>query len=251
MDLSMKKADKQRYLTPTRKWVEKYNLIESGDKIAVGMSGGKDSSVLFYILTILQKQFPFHFDLVPITLDMGFEETVDILPLKKFVDELEYNLVIEQTSIAKIVFDIKKEKNPCSLCANLRRGALNNVAKKYECNKVALGHHLDDGIETFFMNLLFNSKMGIFKPKTYLDKKDITVIRPLLAIEESTIKNIINKKSIPVIKNPCPADKNTKREEIKQLIKDLSIKYPEIRQKFLKGAQNIDVKEFWRTDYFI
>ncbi|WP_353893811.1 ATP-binding protein [Proteinivorax hydrogeniformans] len=249
MDLSVKKSDKH-FLTPTRKWVEEYNLIEPNDKIAVGLSGGKDSSTLFYILTVLKKQFPFDFELVPITLDMGFDAEVDLVPLKKFVSELEYDLIVEPTDIAKIIFDIRQEKNPCSLCANLRRGALNNIAKDYGCNKVALGHHLDDGIETFFMNLLYNSKMAIFKPKTYLDRKDITVIRPLLAVEEKSIKNIINAKNIPVIHNPCPADKNTKREEIKELVNELSKKYPKIRTQFLKGAKTIDIGEFWLPPRF-
>lgn len=240
-------SDKKRLLTPIKQTILQYKMIEAGDRVAVGLSGGKDSTTLLYILTTLKKQLPFDFELIPISLSLGFED-FDILPLKKFVNELGLELYIKETNIGQIVFDYKNEKNPCSLCANLRRGNLYSYAASLSCNKIAYGHHLDDGIETFFMNLFYGGKLGVFKPVTYLDRTNITLIRPMLAIEEETIINFVREKSIPVIHNPCPADKNTKREEIKDLVNLLSTKYPDLRKKFLNGARDIREEDFWKID---
>ncbi|KUO49786.1 MAG: adenine nucleotide alpha hydrolase [Desulfitibacter sp. BRH_c19] len=249
MTLNIKRTDRKWFLTPVKKNIYNYQMIEDGDRVAVGLSGGKDSSTLFYILSALQKQLPIKFDLVPITLTLGFDD-MDITPLINFVSSLEEKLNIEPTLIAKIVFDIRQEKNPCALCANLRRGALYETAKKLNCNKVALGHHLDDAIETFFMNLIFNGQMGIFQPKSYLDRTDITLIRPLISLEESTIIKIVTTKNIPVVKNPCPANKKTKREEIKKLVSSLSEDYSDIRYKFLCAVQNVALENFWNKDQY-
>ncbi len=175
---------------------------------------------------------------------------MDISLLKKFIASLDAELHVENTFISKIIFDIRREKNPCALCANLRRGALYNVAQSLNCNKVALGHNLDDALETFLMNLLFNGKMSVFQPKSFLDRKKITVIRPLITLEEDTIKKIAKAKSIPVVKNTCPVDKKTKREEVKQLVNVLSKQYPDIRHKFLTAVKNADLESFWNIEQY-
>lgn len=240
-------TDRLRLMKPLKKTCETYEMIEEGDRIAIGLSGGKDSSTLLYLLTALQKQYPFPFELVPISLTLGFGG-MDLGPMKDYVAKLGHELHIKETSIGEIVFDIRQEKNPCSLCANMRRGTLYEYARTLGCNKVALGHHLDDGLETFFMNLFFNGKMGSFQPKTYLNRADITIIRPLIAIEEQAIIKFVGAKSIPVIHNPCPANKKTKREEIKDLVKQLSEKYPDLRRKFLHGMTHVEMRDFWNEE---
>ena len=247
MILTLSNSERNRLLTPIKKTILQYNMIEEGDRVAIGLSGGKDSSTLLYILTMLREQLPFHFDLIPISLSLGFED-LDISPLKKFVTELGHELYVKETNISQIVFDYKQEKNPCSLCANLRRGILFNYAASLNCNKLAYGHHLDDGIETFFMNLFYGGKLGLFKPVTYLDRSNITLIRPMIAVEEKTIIHFVQEKKIPVIHNPCPADKKTKREEMKELVNELSAKYPGLRQKFMNGAMHIQEEDFWKID---
>lgn len=247
MILTLSNSERKRLLTPIKKTILAYKMIEEGDRVAVGLSGGKDSSTLLIILSILQKQLPFHFELIPISLSLGFED-LDMTPLKKFVNGLGHDLYIKETNISQIVFDFKKEKNPCSLCANLRRGTLFEYAASLNCNKLAYGHHLDDGIETFFMNLFYGGKLGVFKPITHLDRANITLIRPMLAIEEKTIINFVKAKDIPIIDNPCPADKQTKREEMKDLVKQLSTTYPDLRQKFMNAATNVKEADFWKIE---
>lgn len=202
---------------------------------------------MLYLLTLLKQQAPFQFDIVPVTLTLGFEG-MDLSPLKNYVESLGHELHIKETNISQIVFDIRREKNPCSLCANLRRGILYDYAKSLGCNLVAYGHHLDDGIETFFMNLLFGGKLGVFKPVSYMSRLDITLIRPMIAIEEQSIIQFVKAKEIPIIHNPCPADKNTKREEMKELVKALSEKYPNVRQNFLHAVKNVDEADFWNVE---
>lgn len=223
-----------------------YHMIEEGDRVAVGLSGGKDSSTLLYLLTLFKQQAPFHFAIVPITLTLGFEG-MDLSPLQNYVKSLGHELHIKETKISQIVFDIRQEKNPCSLCANLRRGTLYDYAKSLGCNKVAYGHHLDDGIETFLMNLLFGGKLRVFQPVSHLSRMDITLIRPLIAIEEQAIIQFVKGRKIPIIHNPCPADKHTKREEMKELVKTLSEKYPNIRQNFFHAVRNVREEDFWNV----
>lgn len=242
----MHKKDNQRYYNPIRKAILNYGMIQPGETIAIGLSGGKDSTTLLYLLETIRQQgrLGFDFTIHPMILDMGME--MDLTPLKDFCRELGYTLDIVPTDIAKIVFDIRQEKNPCSLCANLRRGILYQTAKERGCSKVALGHHLDDAIETFMMNWLFHGEFRSFEPMTYLSRSDISIIRPLLYVEELAIKHFVQREKLPVIFNPCPADKKTKREEMKQLITQLSSQYPEIRQKFLKGMEDGQADYFWR-----
>lgn len=246
MILKLSNSENKRLLKPMRKTILQYNMIEDGDRVAVGLSGGKDSSTLLYLLTLLQKQLPFRFEIVPISLTLGFDG-MDLSPMQKFVNDLGHELHIKETNISQVVFDIRQEKNPCSLCANLRRGILYDYAKALGCNKVAYGHHLDDGIETFFMNLLFGGKLGVFQPVSYMSRLDISLIRPMIAIEENSIIQFVKAKEIPIIHNPCPADKHTKREEMKELINHLSVKYPNIRQNFFNAVTNVKEEDFWKV----
>lgn len=246
MILKLSNSENKRLLKPMRKTILQYNMIEDGDRVAVGLSGGKDSSTLLYLLTLLQKQLPFRFEIVPISLTLGFDG-MDLSPMQKFVNDLGHELHIKETNISQVVFDIRQEKNPCSLCANLRRGILYDYAKALGCNKVAYGHHLDDGIETFFMNLLFGGKLGVFQPVSYMSRLDISLIRPMIAIEENSIIQFVKAKEIPIIHNPCPADKHTKREEMKELINHLSDKYPNIRQNFFNAVTNVKEEDFWKV----
>ncbi|WP_086349266.1 tRNA lysidine(34) synthetase [Candidatus Enterococcus clewellii] len=244
--MGFKKKDNQLYYNPIRKAVLSHQMIEAGDKVAIGMSGGKDSTSLFYFLDMIQKQerLGFSFEIVPISLDMGFE--MDIQPMKEFVEQLGYELDVVPTNIAQVVFDIREERSPCSLCAKLRRGILYKRAKALGCNKVALGHHLDDAIETYFMNFLFHGKMASFEPISYLTKTDITLIRPLLYLQERDIIRLVKREELPVIFNPCPVDKKTKREEIKNLVSNLSEDYPDIREKFIMGMEQGTMEDFWQ-----
>lgn len=240
--MSFKKKENQKYYNPMMKAIGSYHLIEPGEKVAVGMSGGKDSTALFFMLDMLskQKRLGFDFEVVPICLDMGF--AMDITPMKELVEEKGYTLDVVDTNIAKVVFDIREEKNPCSLCAKLRRGYLYSRAKELGCQKVAIGHHLDDAIETYFMNFLFHGKMESFEPMTYLSKTEVSIIRPMIYIEEKDIIRFCNNKELPVIFNPCPVDKKTKREEMKQLVDSLATDYPLIKQRFIQGMEQ-EVRE--------
>jgi tRNA 2-thiocytidine biosynthesis protein TtcA len=243
----MRKVDKRLLLTPIKKAAHRYDMLKQGDRIAVGLSGGKDSAVLFYMLTILQRQLPIEFELVPICITLGFED-MDVAPLAAYVEGLGNRLHVKDTLIGRIVFDVRQEKNPCSLCSKMRNGALHNLSKALGCNKVALGHHLDDAIETFFMNLIFTGRLSTLRPKAYLDRKDITVIRPMILLEEKTIVNAVNAYGIPTIESKCPSNKKTKREEMKDLVSSLSLKYPDIRYKFTQAFENANTNSFWKFE---
>lgn len=244
--MSFKKKDNQLYYNPIRRAILNHQLIEAGDKVAIGLSGGKDSTSLLYFLDTISKQerLGFPFEIVPISLDMGFED-VNLQPLIEFCQHLGYPLEVVPTKIAEVVFDVRKEASPCSLCAKLRRGILYNKARELGCNKVALGHHLDDAIETYFMNFLFHGKLNSFEPKSYLSKTEVTLIRPLLYIPEQEIIRFVKREALPVIFNPCPADKKTKREEIKIFVENIAKTYPDVRQKFLMGMEQGTKDNFW------
>lgn len=244
--MSFKKKDNQRFYNPMRRAILNHGMIQPGDRVAVGMSGGKDSTTLLYLLDTIRKQrrLGFDFEIVPISLAMGFDQ--DLQPLEAFVNELGYELEIVPTNIAQVVFDIREEQSPCSLCAKLRRGYLYGRAKELGCQKVALGHHLDDAIETYFMNFLFHGKMASFEPKSYLTKTQVTLIRPLLYIEEKEIIRLVKREELPVIFNPCPVDKKTKREEIKQFVTQIADQYSDVREKFIMGMEQGDQNDFWQ-----
>lgn len=215
-----------------RKACEVYDLIEDGDKIAIGISGGKDSLTLLTCFASLKKFYPKKFDIVAISIDL-FSGKTDYSKIKSYCDSLGVEFVVVPSNINRVVFDIRKEENPCSLCANLRRGFLNNEAKKLGCNKVALGHHADDLIETLFMSLFHESRLNTFLPKTQLTNSNLVVIRPMILIFEKEI--IAVSKDMPILKNKCPADKKTEREYIKELIQSIAKKHPGVEKNILSA----------------
>ena len=211
----------KRILSYTRRGVDDYNMIKEGDKIAVGVSAGKDSLTLLCAMAYLRRFYPNKFELIAITVDMGFDEGMDFEPIRKLCEELDVPYHIVPTQIYKIIFDVRKESNPCSLCAKMRRGALHNAAKELGCTSVALGHHFDDVVETFMLNLFFEGRLGCFSPVTELSRVGIKLIRPMIYMPEKDVAEFARKNQLPVISSPCPADKNTEREEMKQLLRSL------------------------------
>ncbi len=218
----------QKILSYLRKAIEDFHMIEEGDKIAVGLSGGKDSITLLSALKALNRFYPKHFDIIAISVDPGFEFFNRSL-LEKVCEDLEVPLFIEESHIKEIVFDIRKEKNPCSLCANLRRGILNTTAIREGCNKIALGHNEDDVLETFLLNLFYTGSISTFAPVSYMDRSKMTLIRPLIYTPEKEIRRFIKKQNITVMPKTCPMDGVSKREDMKQMIKDLQIDIPHVR----------------------
>lgn len=210
----------QKVLGYMRKAITEFDLIENGDKIAVGVSGGKDSLVLLQGLSMLKRFIGIDYELVAITLDPGFNgKWGNYEPIEKMCDNLGVEYVLKRTHIGEIVFDVRKEPNPCSLCARMRRGALHDAAKENGCNVVALGHHYNDAVETFIMNLFNEGRLGCFSPKSFLSRKEIKVIRPLVFAPEKEIRKACNKNNLTVVKSVCPADGNTSREKTKEFLK--------------------------------
>lgn len=225
----------QRLLSLIRQAVDQYEMIEEGDHIAIGISGGKDSLTLLWGLAHLQKFYPKHFSLSAITVDMGID-TMDLEPIKALCQEFQVPYEIVPTEIGKILFDIRKETNPCSLCAKLRKGALNNKALEMGCNKIAYAHHKDDLIETAMMSLLYEGRFYAFSPVTHLDRTDLTVIRPLMFVSEADVKGFRNKYQLPVCKNPCPMDGHTRREYVKNLIHTLNMENPGVKDRLFRAV---------------
>ena len=235
----------KKLLSKARQAINDFDMIQDGDKIAVGLSGGKDSLTLLHILSNYKKFSPQKFELIAITLNPG---GVDNSPLYDFCKDLNVEFHEIQTNIKEIVFDIRKEKNPCSLCANLRRGALNDSAKKLGCNKVALGHHKDDAVETFLMSMFYEGRVSCFSPKTYLDRKEITVIRPMVYIDECMTKKATLDFNYPIIKNPCPVDGHTNRQNIKELIEKLNTSIPDFKRNLFKSLNNPKQLFIWDNE---
>ena len=228
----------RKILSRTRAAVDDYKMIQDGDKIAVGVSGGKDSVMLLKALCDLKRFYPADFQIVAITLDMRFDnQDGDFTPIQKLCDEYGIEYVIQKTDLYEIIFNIRKEECPCSLCARMRRGILHDTAKQLGCNKIALGHHLDDAAETFLMNLLVESRVGCFAPVTYLSRRDLTMIRPLIYVREREVTAAAERLNLPVVKSGCPANENTKREEIKQLINELSARYGDVPERIIGAMQ--------------
>ena len=237
----------KQILSSIRKAVDDYGMINEGDKIAVALSGGKDSVTLLLALKNLQIFYPKHFELMALTIDPG-SETFDTTEMEKLCEKIGVEYVIEKTHIKEVVFDIRKEKNPCSLCANLRRGALNSVAEEHGCNKVALGHHKDDVIETLLLSLFYEGNINTFAPTTYLSRKNITTIRPMIYLEEKEIKSFAKRNDIPIMKKTCAADGYTKREFIKELIKELSKKIPRLKACIFGAIQRSNIKGWEKVE---
>lgn len=227
----------KRILSLMRRAVEDYNMIEEGETIAVGVSGGKDSLMLLAALAKLSEFYPKKFNVIAITLDMGFDG-MDFSPVAKFCNERNIPYYIDKTDIKKIVFDIRKEKNPCALCANLRRGALHSAALSRGVRKIALGHHYDDAVETFMLSLIYEGRVGGFSPNTFLDRRGVTLIRPLIYVEEKEIRSYAEANGLPVVKSTCTADGNTKRQYIKELIYAIDQDAKDVKKRLFTAMRN-------------
>lgn len=228
----------RKILSRTRAAVDDYKMIQDGDRIAVGVSGGKDSVMLLKALCDLKRFYPADFEIVAITLDMRFDKKDgDFSEIQKLCDEYGIEYVIQKTDLYEIIFEIRKEECPCSLCARMRRGILHDTAKQLGCNKIALGHHLDDAAETFMMNLLIESRIGCFAPVTYLSRRDITMIRPLIYVRETAVEQAVERLNLPVIESKCPANEKTKREDAKILLQRLSDEYGDVPERIIGAMQ--------------
>ena len=236
-----------KILSLTRRCVEDYDMIHPHDRIAVGVSGGKDSLILLTALARLREFYPVPFTVEAITLDMGAAEGrpgMDFSPIADFCRTLGVPYTILSSEIQHIIFDVRREKNPCSMCAKMRRGALHGAMQDRGLTKIALGHHYDDAIETFFMSLIFEGRLSCFQPVTYLDRTGITQIRPLLYCGETLIRHTAQRLALPVVENPCPADGNTKRQEIKDLIYELQGRYPGLKARAFGAMQRLPLPEW-------
>ncbi|NBH24495.1 tRNA 2-thiocytidine(32) synthetase TtcA [Lachnospiraceae bacterium] len=237
----------QRVLSYIRRAADDYHMIEAGDKIAVGISGGKDSLTLLYGLQGLMRFYPQPFTIHAVTVDLGFHN-LDLTGIQELCSKLEVPYTIVKTDIADIIFHERKETNPCSLCAKMRKGALNEAIKKAGCNKIAYAHHKDDVVETMLMSLIFEGRFHTFNPVTYLDRMDLTVIRPLMYMSEQDVIGFVNKFQMPVVKSPCPADGHTKREYIKNLLQKLNQENPGVKERMFTAIQNGRL-EGWNNYY--
>lgn len=230
----------QKLMGLMRRCIEDYKMISPGDKIAVGVSGGKDSLVLLKLLAGLRQYMDFQVE--AITIDMGLG--MDYSGIEAMCRELDVTYTVVKTEIAPIIFDYRKEKNPCSMCSKMRRGALNQALLDRGMNKLALGHHYDDAVETFVMNLLFEGRIGCFQPVTDLDRTGIIQIRPMLYIHEKTVDSFAKRYELPVVENRCPVDKQTKREEVKGLVYQLSATYPDLKERIFGAMQRLPLPEW-------
>ena len=235
----------RRLLSCTRRAVDEYGMIEEGDRIAVGLSGGKDSIALLCALINLSVFYPKHFELVAVTADMSFEDigrpAMDFSPVREFCESRGVPFRLVKTHLAKIIFETRKESNPCSLCAKMRRGILHDAAIEAGCNKIALGHHYDDAVETFMLNLFHEGRLGSFSPVTYLDRKKITLIRPLIYAPEKDIRYFLAHNELPVVPSSCPEDGHTEREEMKQLLAQLDRKYKGLKHRIFGSLQSAGI----------
>ena len=233
----------QKLLSLTRQAVDTYQMIDEGDHIAVGISGGKDSLTLLCALYGLKRFYPKSFDLTAITVNLGFQN-LDLKPIKRMCRTLEIPYKIVDTQIARIIFEERHENNPCSLCAKMRKGALNAAIKELGCNKIAYAHHKDDVIETMLLSLLYEGRFYSFPPKTYLDQMDLTVIRPLFFVDEADVIGFWHKYQLPVAKSPCPADVHTRREYSKQLLRQLNLENPGVKNRMFTAILNAELSDW-------
>lgn len=231
----------QQLLSYTRRAIDDYNMIDDGDKVAIGISGGKDSLTLLYALHGLMRFYPIKFELVAITVDLGLGiQKLD--EIKTLCESMDVPYYVVDTEIGKIIFDDRMETNPCSLCAKMRKGALNEKAIELGCNKIAYAHHRDDIIETMLLSLIYEGRFHSFSPYTYLDRTKLTVIRPMMYVEECDVIGFVNKMNMPVAKNPCPVDGHTKREYVKNLVKQLNNENHGIKDRFFRAIINGNIK---------
>ncbi len=227
----------QKLMSLTRRAIDTYQMIEENDKIAIGISGGKDSLALLHAMHGLKRFYPKKFDIIAITVDLGFEN-VDFEKIKELCASLDVPYFISKTDIAQIIFEDRKETNPCSLCAKMRKGSLNDLAKANGCNKIAYAHHKDDVVETMMMSLIYEGRFHTFSPVTYLDRMDLTVIRPLMYVREADVIGFANLYQLPVLKSPCPADGYTKRESTKDLLKQIDKDAPGVKERMFTAIED-------------
>ena len=232
----------QKLMGLMRRCIQDYDMIQNGDRVAVGVSGGKDSLVLLKLLAGLREYSDRKFTVEAITIDMGLG--MDFSGIEKLCAELDVPFHLIKTEIGPIIFDYRKEKNPCSMCAKMRRGALNQALLDLGMNKLALGHHYDDAVETFVMSLLYEGRISCFQPVTNLDRTGIIQIRPMLYIHEKTVDAFAKRMELPIVENRCPADKHTKREEIKNLVYELSARYPDLKERIFGAMQRLPLPEW-------
>lgn len=233
----------QKMMGLMRRCIDDYHMIEAGDRIAVGVSGGKDSLTLLTVLAALRAYYPKPFALEALSIDMGLGG-MDFAPVEALCRKLDVPFTIRHTEIGKIIFDYRKEKNPCSMCAKMRRGALNDLILEHGFNKVALGHHFDDAVETMLMSLLYEGRIGCFEPVTYLSRTGVTQIRPMLYVGEQAIEHFAARMQLPVVHNTCPADKHTKRQEVKELIVTLQAQSPDLKTKIFGAMQRLPLPKW-------
>ena len=241
-----------KILSLARRCVEDYGMIQPGDRVAVGVSGGKDSLVLLTALARLREFYPIPFTVEAFTLDMGAAEGrpgMDFSPVEAYCRALGVPYTILKSEIQHIIFDLRREKNPCSMCAKMRRGALHAALGERGLTKIALGHHYDDAIETFYMSLIFEGRLSCFQPVTYLDRTGITQIRPLLYCGETLIRSTARRLGLPVVENPCPANGSTKRQEIKELVYELQGRYPGLKARTFGAMQRLPLPEWGPAEH--
>lgn len=233
----------QQLMSQTRRAIDDYGMIHTGDKIAIGISGGKDSLTLLYALHGLQRFYPEKFDLEAITVDLGNPD-FDLSHIRHLCETMQIPYTVVKTEIAQIVFEERKEKNPCSLCAKMRKGALNDAVKKLGCNKIAYAHHKDDIVETMMMSLIYEGHFYSFPPITHLDRTNLTVIRPLMYVSEADVKGFCRKYQLPVVKSPCPADGYTKRQYVKDLLRKLNLENPGVKESMFSAIINGNISDW-------
>jgi len=223
-----------------------FHLIEDGDRVVVGVSGGKDSLLLLHAMSLYRKFSHKHFDVMATTVTLGLEP-FDLSAIRELCDQLEIPYVIRETEIGKIIFEYRQEKNPCALCAKMRRAVLAEIVTSHGCNKLALGHHREDAIETLLMSLFYEGRFHTFHPKTYMSRTGVTVIRPLIYLPESHVKHMTKELALPVVKSPCPADGETRRETMKELIAQMKRHFPDAPDRFLHALQQ-DHYDLWQKN---
>lgn len=234
----------QQLYSFVRRAVDDYQMIDAGDKIAIGISGGKDSLTLLYALHGLMRFYPKPFQIHAVTVDLGFQN-LDLKGIQELCNDLQVEYTIVHTDIAQVVFEERAESSPCSLCAKMRKGALNQAIKDAGCNKVAYAHHKDDVVETMMLSLIYEGRFHTFSPVTYLDRMELQVIRPLMYVNEADVIGFVNKYHLPVVKSPCPVDGYTKREYVKQLLREINLDSPGVKNRMFSAIQNSDLKG-WR-----
>lgn len=244
----------EKILSLVRRCVEDYDMIQAGDRVAVGVSGGKDSLVTLAALQKLSQFYPKSFTVEAVTLDMGAVdggEGMDFGPVAAYCESIGVPFTLIPSEISHIIFDLRQEKNPCSMCAKMRRGALHTALLDLDIHKIALGHHFDDAVETFFLSLFYEGRLSCFQPVTYLDRTGITQIRPLLYCGEGTLRNAAARYHLPVVHNPCPADGNTRRQEVKELVARLSKDYPKLKDYVFGAMQRLPLPEWGPVEHGI